>query len=92
MKVIDNGTVTNPKGYKGTGLHIGIKKKNKDKLFERISSLMKLYFANDREGFVDALLSLELISKHLYDLIQKNSDKQLVKKIKRIKTGKDLNV
>ena len=30
MKVIDNGTVTNPKGYKGTGLHIGIKKKNKD--------------------------------------------------------------
>ena len=69
-----------------------IKKKNKDKLFERISSLMKLYFANDREGFVDALLSLELISKHLYDLIQKNSDKQLVKKIKRIKTGKDLNV
>lgn len=69
-----------------------IKKKNKDKLFERISSLMKLYFANDREGFVDALLSLELISKHLYDLIQKNSDKKLVKKIKRIKTGKDLNV
>ena len=53
---------------------------------------MKLYFANDREGFVDALLSLELISKHLYDLIQKNSDKKLVKKIKRIKTGKDLNV
>ena len=24
MKVIDNGTVTNPKGYKGTGLHIGL--------------------------------------------------------------------
>lgn len=30
MKVIENGTVTSPKGYKGAGLHIGIKKKNKD--------------------------------------------------------------
>lgn len=30
MKVIENGTVTNPKGYQGAGLHIGIKKKNKD--------------------------------------------------------------
>ena len=30
MKIIEDGTVTNPKGYKGAGLHIGIKKKNKD--------------------------------------------------------------
>ena len=30
MKVIENGTVTNPKGYQGAGLHIGIKKRNKD--------------------------------------------------------------
>ena len=26
MKIIEDGTVTNPKGYKGAGLHIGIKK------------------------------------------------------------------
>ena len=30
MKIIEDGTVTNPKGYKGAGLHIGIKKRNKD--------------------------------------------------------------
>ena len=30
MKIIEDGTVTNPKGYQGAGLHIGIKKKNKD--------------------------------------------------------------
>lgn len=30
MKVIENGTITNPKGFKGAGCHIGIKKKNKD--------------------------------------------------------------
>jgi len=30
MKIIENGTITNPKGYKGAGCHIGIKKKNKD--------------------------------------------------------------
>lgn len=30
MKIIENGTVTAPKGFKGAGCHIGIKKKNKD--------------------------------------------------------------
>ena len=30
MKIIENGTVTAPQGFKGAGCHIGIKKKNKD--------------------------------------------------------------
>lgn len=30
MKIIDNGTVTSPKGYYGAGAHIGIKKAKKD--------------------------------------------------------------
>ena len=30
MKVLDQGTVTSPLGFKGAGCHIGIKKKNKD--------------------------------------------------------------
>lgn len=30
MKIIENGTVTAPLGFKGAGCHIGIKKKNKD--------------------------------------------------------------
>ena len=29
MKIIENGTVTAPQGFKGAGCHIGIKKKNK---------------------------------------------------------------
>ena len=40
MKIIEDGTVTNPKGYKGAGLHIGIKKKNKD--FALILSLIHI--------------------------------------------------
>ncbi len=30
MKVIDNGTVTSPKGFLGAGQHVGIKKRKKD--------------------------------------------------------------
>lgn len=30
MKIIENGTVIAPQGFKGAGCHIGIKKKNKD--------------------------------------------------------------
>ena len=30
MKILENGTVTSPKGYQGSGCHVGIKKKKKD--------------------------------------------------------------
>ena len=30
MKIIENGTVTSPKGYLGAGEHVGIKKAKKD--------------------------------------------------------------
>lgn len=30
MKVLEKGTVTSPKGYQGSGCHVGIKKKKKD--------------------------------------------------------------
>ena len=29
MKIIENGTVTSPKGYLGAGEHVGIKKSKK---------------------------------------------------------------
>ena len=30
MRVLEKGTVTSPKGYQGSGCHVGIKKKKKD--------------------------------------------------------------
>ena len=47
MKIIEDGTVTNPKGYKGAGLHIGIKKKNKDfALADSIRDELSKYLSN----------------------------------------------
>lgn len=46
-----------------------VRKPNYTDLFNRLEQLMKIYYQNDRDGFLEALLRLELISQDLHDEI-----------------------
>ena len=49
MKIIENGTVTSPKGYLGAGEHVGIKKAKKD--LALIYSKVNVYNFKDLKNY-----------------------------------------
>ena len=50
-----------------------LRKINTNHMLERVMPVVKKYFDNDKEGFLQALLDSNLISEKLFDLIHKNN-------------------
>ena len=50
-----------------------LRKINTTHMLERVTSVVRKYFENDKEGFLKALLENNFISKKLFDLIHKNN-------------------
>lgn len=50
--------------------------KSKDHLIGHLQSLMKLYFQDDREAFIDSLYNYKLISQKIYDYILMKENKK----------------
>ena len=47
-----------------------IKKPNLNHMLERITPVVDKYFADDREGFIEALLENKFISKKMYQMVK----------------------
>jgi len=61
-----------------------LKNPSGDGLFQRLEILMKDYYMNDNDAFLEHLLTLELISRSLFNDLLAISQKNKIRKLKRL--------